>query len=175
MTLYPAAARLLQLKCIHLSTTCADIKSANQRQRNERLNRSLQNFLYGCIAHEGDAAAKPALAVLTELWRRHVWRDARTANVIGGQLPTYARTAPMNGCCCCEGSHSEGDPLLSFSLFLHVRGQRHLLHPIFSRGYSLALVTACWHIQQASCVVKGSTAPAAPRVRNGPMFKLHAP
>ena len=65
---------------------CADIKSANQKQRNERLNRSLQNFLYSCLGSEGEAAAKPALAVLTELWRRHVWRDARTANVIG-QLP----------------------------------------------------------------------------------------
>ena len=64
---------------------CADIKNANQKQRNERLNRSLQNFLYGCIGNEGEAAAKPALAVLTELWRRHVWRDARTANVIGVQ------------------------------------------------------------------------------------------
>lgn len=61
----------------------ADIKSANQKQRNERLNRSLQNFLYGCLANEGEAAAKPALAVLTELWRRQIWRDARTANVIG--------------------------------------------------------------------------------------------
>ncbi|EIE25800.1 SDA1-domain-containing protein [Coccomyxa subellipsoidea C-169] len=60
----------------------ADIKSANQKQRNERLNRSLQNFLYSCLANEGEAAAKPALAVLTELWRRQVWRDARTANVI---------------------------------------------------------------------------------------------
>lgn len=61
----------------------ADVKSANQKQRNERLNRALQNFLYSCISSEGEAAAKSALAVLTELWRRQVWRDARTANVIG--------------------------------------------------------------------------------------------
>ena len=26
--------------------------------------------------------AKRSLAVLTELWRRHIWRDARTVNVI---------------------------------------------------------------------------------------------
>jgi protein SDA1 len=64
----------------------ADIKSSNQKQRNERLNRTLQNFLYGCISSEGEGAAKPALAVLTELWRRQVWRDARTANVIGNAL-----------------------------------------------------------------------------------------
>ena len=66
--------------------SAADIKGANQKQRNERLNRSAQNFLYACIGGEGEAAAKPALAVLTELWRRHVWRDARTANVIGGRI-----------------------------------------------------------------------------------------
>lgn len=27
-------------------------------------------------------AAKKSLAVLTDLWRRHIWRDARTVNVI---------------------------------------------------------------------------------------------
>lgn len=78
----------------------ADIKSANQKQRNERLNRSLQNFLYGCLGSEGEAAAKPALAVLTELWRRHVWRDARTANVTGEQSPgavtcCYVKPSPL--------------------------------------------------------------------------------
>ena len=62
------------------------MKGANQRQRNERLNRALQNFLYGCLGAEGEAGAKPALAVLTELWRRQVWRDPRTVNVIGAPL-----------------------------------------------------------------------------------------
>lgn len=59
------------------------MKGANQRQCNERLNRALQSFLYGCLGAEGEAGAKAALAVLTELWRRQVWRDARTVNVIG--------------------------------------------------------------------------------------------
>lgn len=62
---------------------CADIKGANQKHRNEQLNRSIQNFLYGLLATDNDVAAKKSLAVLTELWRRHVWRDARTVNVIG--------------------------------------------------------------------------------------------
>ncbi len=75
----------------------ADIKSANQKQRNERLNRSLQNFLYGCLANEGEAAAKPALAVLTELWRRQVWRDARTANVIGALSVSHAYEISLRG------------------------------------------------------------------------------
>ena len=81
----------------------ADIKSANQKQRNERLNRSLQNFLYSCLGNEGEAAAKPALAVLTELWRRHVWRDARTANVIG-LLPPWQLACPLKCSFWCSGS-----------------------------------------------------------------------
>ena len=64
----------------------ADIKGANQKHRNEQLNRSIQNFLYGLLATDNDVAAKKSLAVLTELWRRHVWRDARTVNVIGKPL-----------------------------------------------------------------------------------------
>ena len=64
----------------------ADIKGANQKHRNEQLNRSIQNFLYGLLATDNDVAAKKSLAVLTELWRRHVWRDARTVNVIGESL-----------------------------------------------------------------------------------------
>lgn len=63
----------------------ADIKTANQKHRNEQLNRSIQNFLYGILEADNDVAAKKSLAVLTELWRRHVWRDARTVNVIGEQ------------------------------------------------------------------------------------------
>ena len=33
-----------------------------------------------------EAAAKRALAVLTELWRRGVWRDARCVNVIASAV-----------------------------------------------------------------------------------------
>jgi hypothetical protein len=34
------------------------------------------------IQDEHEGAAKKGLAVLTEMWRRHVWRAARTVNVI---------------------------------------------------------------------------------------------
>ena len=46
----------------------------------------MQSFLYGIIADDGsELAAKKSLAVLTELWRRGIWRDARTVNVIGAR------------------------------------------------------------------------------------------
>ncbi|GIM11976.1 hypothetical protein Vretimale_15407, partial [Volvox reticuliferus] len=60
----------------------ADLKAANRKTRNERLNRAVQNFMYTVVSDENESAAKRGLAVLTEMWRRHVWRDARTVNVI---------------------------------------------------------------------------------------------
>ncbi|KAL4422877.1 hypothetical protein ABPG75_009074 [Micractinium tetrahymenae] len=60
----------------------ADIKNSNKRGRNERLNRAVQNFMYSVIQDEHEGAAKKGLAVLTEMWRRHVWRDVKTVNVI---------------------------------------------------------------------------------------------
>lgn len=60
----------------------ADLKAANRKTRNERLNRAVQNFMYSVVSDENESAAKRGLAVLTEMWRRHVWRDARTVNVI---------------------------------------------------------------------------------------------
>ena len=39
--------------------------------------------MYGALQNENESAAMRSLAVLTELYRRHVWRDARTVNVIG--------------------------------------------------------------------------------------------
>ena len=39
--------------------------------------------MYTVVSDDNEAAAKRGLAVLTEMWRRHVWRDARTVNVIG--------------------------------------------------------------------------------------------
>ena len=61
----------------------ADLKSCNRRARNDKLNRAVQSFLYTALQDEHEGAAKKSLAVLTELYRRQVWRDARTVNVIG--------------------------------------------------------------------------------------------
>lgn len=52
----------------------------------------MQSFLYGIIADDGsELAAKKSLAVLTELWRRGIWRDARTVNVIGARAHAMMR------------------------------------------------------------------------------------
>ncbi|GBF96025.1 hypothetical protein Rsub_08840 [Raphidocelis subcapitata] len=60
----------------------SDLRAANRGARNEKLNRSVQSFLYGVLQDDNELAAKRSLAVLGELWRRGIWRDARTVNVI---------------------------------------------------------------------------------------------
>eukprot|EP00898_Chlorokybus_atmophyticus_P003513 jgi/Chlat1/4162/Chrsp27S04233 len=88
MTLLPLFFRLLrlpdkplrQLLVRHIVT---DIRNVNAKGRDERLNRALQNFLYGVVqAEDSHVAARKALGVLGELYRRKVWTDARTVNVI---------------------------------------------------------------------------------------------
>ena len=69
--------------CCRLWGLGADVKGANRRARNDQLNRALQNVLFATLGEANELAAKKALGLLTELWRRQLWRDARTANVIG--------------------------------------------------------------------------------------------
>lgn len=71
--------QLRQLLFRHIVT---DIKNNNKHTRNEKLNKGAQNFMYGVIEDDNEASAKKSLAVCIELWRKHVWRDARTVNVI---------------------------------------------------------------------------------------------
>lgn len=86
-TLLPLLFRLFRvqdksLRQLVFRHVTSDIKNSNRKGRNERLNRAVQNFMYSVIQDEHEGAAKKGLAVLTEMWRRNVWRDARTVNVI---------------------------------------------------------------------------------------------
>jgi protein SDA1 len=74
---------LRQLVFRHVTS---DIKAANKNGRANNLNRSTQSFLYSVLADEHEGTAKRGLAVLIEMWRRHVWRDARTVNVIASAV-----------------------------------------------------------------------------------------
>ena len=60
----------------------ADIKKINNKKRNEQANRKLQNFMY-VMMQEPENVAKKALQIMIELFRKNVWNDAKTVNVIG--------------------------------------------------------------------------------------------
>ena len=71
-----------QLRIMIFRHIVADVKGANKHRRDERLNRAVQNFLQAALKDENEVAAKKALAVITELYRRNVWSDARTVNLV---------------------------------------------------------------------------------------------
>jgi len=59
-----------------------DIKSINANKRNDKLNRNVQAVLFGIVAEDTTVAARKTVLLLSELYRRRVWTDARTINVI---------------------------------------------------------------------------------------------
>jgi len=60
----------------------SDICKSNAHKRNNELNRTLQNFMYGMLKDSSSQACRESLGVMIELWRRNVWTDGKTVNVI---------------------------------------------------------------------------------------------
>ena len=60
-----------------------DIKSINLNKTNEKLNKRVQAMLYGLVEEDTSIVARKAVLIMCELYRRRVWTDARTVNVIG--------------------------------------------------------------------------------------------
>ena len=65
----------------------ADVRTANAGgRRDEGANRAVQGLLYTALRDASAPAAHRALLILTELYRRAVWRDARSVNAIASAL-----------------------------------------------------------------------------------------
>ncbi|KAI9101944.1 SDA1-domain-containing protein [Phlyctochytrium arcticum] len=60
-----------------------DIKNANAKSKNNKLNKTMQNFMYTMLKDSNEIAAKKSLEVMIDLYRKNVWNDAKTVNVIG--------------------------------------------------------------------------------------------
>ena len=59
-----------------------DIKNINSKGKDQKLNTELQNFMYSMLKDSAAIAAKTSLDVMATLYRKNVWRDAKTVNVI---------------------------------------------------------------------------------------------
>ncbi|XP_032425762.1 protein SDA1 homolog [Xiphophorus hellerii] len=59
-----------------------DIKNINARHKNNKINTTLQNFMYTMLRDSNPIAAKISLDVMAELYKRNIWNDAKTVNVI---------------------------------------------------------------------------------------------
>ncbi|KAG2186655.1 hypothetical protein INT44_002879 [Umbelopsis vinacea] len=66
-----------------------DIRNANNKAKNNKLNKTLQSFMFTMLesvksgnSDENAIAAKRSVDVCIELYRKNVWNDAKTVNVI---------------------------------------------------------------------------------------------
>ncbi|XP_071086929.1 protein SDA1 homolog [Haliotis cracherodii] len=59
-----------------------DIKNVNSKRKNMQLNSTLQSFMYTMLTDKSPVAAKMSLDVMIELYKKNVWNDAKTVNVI---------------------------------------------------------------------------------------------
>ncbi|KAM9820797.1 protein SDA1 homolog [Neosynchiropus ocellatus] len=59
-----------------------DIKNINAKHKNNKVNTVLQNFMYTMLRDRNPIAAKISLDVMVELYKRNIWNDAKTVNVI---------------------------------------------------------------------------------------------
>lgn len=60
----------------------SDIKNLNAKHKNAKLNTQLQNFMYTMLNDSNVRAAKMSLDIMVELYKKNVWNDAKTVNVI---------------------------------------------------------------------------------------------
>ncbi|XP_041826776.1 protein SDA1 homolog [Melanotaenia boesemani] len=60
----------------------ADIKNINAKHKNNKVNTMLQNFMYTMLRDSNPIAAKISLDVMVELYKRNIWNDAKTVNII---------------------------------------------------------------------------------------------
>ncbi|XP_061118885.1 protein SDA1 homolog [Conger conger] len=60
----------------------ADIKNINAKHKNNKVNTTLQNFMYTMLRDSNALAAKISLDIMIELYKRNIWNDAKTVNVI---------------------------------------------------------------------------------------------
>ncbi|XP_041460227.1 protein SDA1 homolog [Lytechinus variegatus] len=59
-----------------------DIKRTNAKHKDNKLNTTLQNFMYTMLTDNSSVAAKMSLDVMIELYKKNIWNDTKTVNVI---------------------------------------------------------------------------------------------
>lgn len=60
-----------------------DIKNMNAKHKDMKLNAALQNFMFSMVKDSNPKAAKMSLDIMVELYKKNIWNDAKTVNVIG--------------------------------------------------------------------------------------------
>ncbi|XP_065199814.1 protein SDA1 homolog [Planococcus citri] len=59
-----------------------DIKNMNVKHKDAKLNTNLQNFMYTMLKDNNAKAAKMSVNIMIDLYRKNIWNDAKTVNLI---------------------------------------------------------------------------------------------
>ncbi|XP_013104902.2 protein SDA1 homolog [Stomoxys calcitrans] len=59
-----------------------DIKNMNAKHKDMKLNSNLQNFMYSMLKDANPKAAKMSVDIMIELFKKNIWNDEKTVNVI---------------------------------------------------------------------------------------------
>lgn len=59
-----------------------DIKNMNAKHKDMKLNSTLQNFMYTMLKDSNPKAAKMSVDIMIELYKKNIWNDSKTVNVI---------------------------------------------------------------------------------------------
>lgn len=59
-----------------------DIKNMNAKHKDMKLNSTLQNFMYSMLKDANPKAAKMSIDIMIELYKKNIWNDDKTVNVI---------------------------------------------------------------------------------------------
>ena len=64
----------------------ADLKLVNLKRKDMQLNKALQNYVIQMLSDVSQTAAQHSLHVVIQMYRRGIWRDAKTVNVVATAL-----------------------------------------------------------------------------------------
>ncbi|XP_026468677.1 protein SDA1 homolog [Ctenocephalides felis] len=59
-----------------------DIKNMNAKHKDAKVNSSLQGFMYSMLKDNNTRAAKMSIDIMIDLYKKNVWNDIKTVNVI---------------------------------------------------------------------------------------------
>ncbi|KAL6264384.1 hypothetical protein P5V15_004496 [Pogonomyrmex californicus] len=59
-----------------------DIKNINAKHKNAKVNAVLQNFMFSMLKDPNVRAAKMSIDIMIELYKKNIWNDIKTVNVI---------------------------------------------------------------------------------------------
>jgi len=59
-----------------------DIKNVNAKHKNNKINTTLQNYMFSMLNDSSNIAAKTSIDIMIQLYRKNIWNDNKTVNVI---------------------------------------------------------------------------------------------